>query len=154
MTPRKRISSSVLTEKPEASGLTIGDTIRRIEQTGSWAALKNIEQVPEYAALLADLLGEIQPEIEAKTGRETRVAIPGHTQRGGTPVAADRVLGTWLGSHAMTLLREGKVGRMVAVQNGRLTDIDLEEPAGKQRLVPVDDPLIDAARAVGTIFGD
>lgn len=58
-----------ITEKPEASGLTIGDTIRRIEQTGSWAALKNIEQVPEYAALLADLLGEIQPEIEAKTGR-------------------------------------------------------------------------------------
>ncbi|WP_088307844.1 cupin-like domain-containing protein [Novosphingobium sp. B 225] len=58
-----------ITEKPGASGLSIGDTIRRIEQTGSWAALKNIEQVPEYAALLADLLSEIQPEIEARTGR-------------------------------------------------------------------------------------
>lgn len=58
-----------LTEKPEASGLSVGETIRRIEETGSWAALKNIEQVPEYAALLADLLAEIQPQIEAKTGR-------------------------------------------------------------------------------------
>lgn len=58
-----------ITEKPGASGLTIGDTIRRIEQTGSWAALKNIEQVPAYAALLADLLAEIRPEIEARTGR-------------------------------------------------------------------------------------
>ena len=55
--------------KPDPTGIPIGETIRRIEQTGSWAALKNIEQVPEYAALLADLLAEIQPEIEAKTGR-------------------------------------------------------------------------------------
>lgn len=55
--------------KPDPTGIPIGETIRRIEQTGSWAALKNIEQVPEYAALLADLLAEIQPEIEARTGR-------------------------------------------------------------------------------------
>ncbi len=55
--------------KPDPTGIPIGETIRRIEQTGSWAALKNIEQVPEYAALLDDLLAEIQPEIEAKTGR-------------------------------------------------------------------------------------
>lgn len=58
-----------ITEKPGASGLSVGDTIRRIEQTGSWAALKNIEQVPAYAALLADLLAELRPEIEARTGR-------------------------------------------------------------------------------------
>ena len=38
--------------KPDPTGIPIGETIRRIEQTGSWAALKNIEHVPEYAALL------------------------------------------------------------------------------------------------------
>jgi len=54
--------------KPDPTGIPIGDTIRRIEQTGSWAALKNIEQVPEYAALLHTLLAEIRPEIEARTG--------------------------------------------------------------------------------------
>jgi hypothetical protein len=43
---------------------------------------------------------------------------------------------------------------MVAVQGGRFTDIDLREPAGRQRLVKVDDPLIAAARAVGATFGD
>jgi 6-phosphofructokinase 1 len=52
----------------------------------------------------------------------------------------------------MKLLREGKFGRLVAVQGGRLTDIDLDQPAGRQRLVPPDDPLIEAARAVGTTF--
>ncbi|MCZ8323371.1 MAG: transcriptional regulator [Novosphingobium sp.] len=55
--------------KPDPTGIPIGETIRRIESTGSWAALKNVEQVPAYAALLADLLAEIQPQIEAKTGR-------------------------------------------------------------------------------------
>ncbi len=93
-------------------------------------------------------------KVEEMTGIESRYVVLGHTQRGGPPVAADRVLSTLLGNHAMTLLREGKMGRLVAVQGGRLTDIDLEEPAGKQRLVTPDEALIGAARAVGTSFGD
>ncbi len=54
--------------KPDPTGVPIGETIRNIGQSGSWAALKNVEQNPAYAALLADLLDEIRPEIEAKTG--------------------------------------------------------------------------------------
>ncbi len=54
--------------KPGATGIPIGTTIRNIRQSGSWAALKNIEQNSGYAALLAALLAEIRPEIEAKTG--------------------------------------------------------------------------------------
>jgi hypothetical protein len=52
-----------------ANGLTIGDTIRRVEESGSWAVLKNIEQQPEYASLLTNLLGELKPQIEEKTGQ-------------------------------------------------------------------------------------
>ncbi|WP_336986006.1 JmjC domain-containing protein [Altererythrobacter aquiaggeris] len=55
-------------EKPAATGLSIGDTIRGADGTNSWAVLKNIEQDPAYSALLTSLLGEIRPEIEAKTG--------------------------------------------------------------------------------------
>lgn len=55
--------------KPDPTGIPIGETIRRIEQTGSWAALKNIEQVPEYRELLHGLLAELRPEIEARTGQ-------------------------------------------------------------------------------------
>lgn len=54
--------------KPGATGIPIGETIRHIAETGSWAALKNIEQVPEYAALLHALLDELRPAIEARTG--------------------------------------------------------------------------------------
>lgn len=96
----------------------------------------------------------VADEIEKQTGVESRYVVLGHVQRGGTPVAGDRVLATLLGNHAMALLREGKVGRMVAVKGGALSEVDITSPAGKQRLVPPEEPLIEAARAVGASFGE
>jgi hypothetical protein len=55
--------------KPAPTGIPIGETIRTIGSAGSWAAIKNIEQNPAYAALLESLLAELRPAIEAKTGR-------------------------------------------------------------------------------------
>jgi len=54
--------------KPEPTGMPIGETIRRIETSRSWAVLKNIEQHPAYAALVDALLDELKPLIEARTG--------------------------------------------------------------------------------------
>ncbi len=54
--------------KPGANGLSIADTIRRVEKTNSWAVLKNVEQADSYRALLSELLSEFQNEIETKTG--------------------------------------------------------------------------------------
>lgn len=56
-------------DKVPMNGLTIGETIRTAENSGSWAVLKNIEQIPAYAALLMGLLAELKPHIEEKTGR-------------------------------------------------------------------------------------
>ena len=58
--------------KPGGTGVPVEDTIRHIATSNSWAVLKNIEQVPEYEALLLALLGELQPVIEAKTGAMLR----------------------------------------------------------------------------------
>jgi len=54
------------------NGLSIADTILDIENSNSWAVLKNIEQVPEYEALLLSLLEEIRPVLERKTGAMLR----------------------------------------------------------------------------------
>lgn len=56
----------------EANGLTIGETILRVHEARSWAVLKNLEQLPEYERLLLDLLKELRPVIEARTGRMLR----------------------------------------------------------------------------------
>ena len=58
----------VLPEDVPSNGLSIGETIRTIERNGSWAVLKNIENVEAYRALLMDLLGELKPVVEPRTG--------------------------------------------------------------------------------------
>jgi len=93
-------------------------------------------------------------QLEAATNIETRVTVLGHVQRGGTPLPSDRVLATRFGHAAVELLTAGRNGRLVVMQRGRITDVDLTSAAGKQRLVPQDDPLLKAAREIGTCFGD
>lgn len=92
--------------------------------------------------------------IEDMTGIESRYVVLGHVQRGGTPAPADRILATQFGHHAMHLLRSGKRNRLVVMQGGKLTDVEITSAADKQRLVPPDHELIVAARAVYTSFGD
>ncbi|PNU04976.1 transcriptional regulator [Novosphingobium guangzhouense] len=58
--------------KPAPTGIPIGATIRQIKTAKSWAVLKNVEQDPAYAALLSELLAELRPAIEARTGRMLR----------------------------------------------------------------------------------
>ncbi len=99
-------------------------------------------------------IGEwVAEEIQKRTGEESRCATFGHVQRGGSPIAADRVLATRFGYRATCLVAQGAVGRVVAMQNGDVTDIDLREVADKQRTIQADHELILAARAVGTSFG-
>jgi 6-phosphofructokinase 1 len=85
---------------------------------------------------------------------ETRTTVLGHIQRGGTPIPADRILATHFGYHAIQTLMSGGRNRMVVRQNNIFGDVDLLHSAGKQRLVNEDHPLISAARALGTSFGD
>jgi 6-phosphofructokinase 1 len=96
----------------------------------------------------------IAGEIEARTGIETRDIKLGHVQRGGTPVPDDRVLATEFGYTALELLMAGEQSRLVVMKGRTVTHIPLEEADGKQRLVPADHHLINAARNIGTSFGD
>jgi len=74
--------------------------------------------------------------------------------RGGSPTAADRILATHFGHHALGLLLDGQSSRMVARVDGMMTSVDIRLPAGKQRLVPPDHNLVRTARGVWTGFGD
>jgi len=77
----------------------------------------------------------IAPIVEELTGYETRVTVLGHVQRGGTPVAEDRILATRYGQGAVDLATAGRWGRMAAMRGGDLTDVPLAE-ATKTRAVP------------------
>jgi 6-phosphofructokinase 1 len=89
-------------------------------------------------------IGEvIAKELEKRTGFETRVTVLGHIQRGGSPTAFDRVLGTRYGVKAVDLIEEGKFGHMVALRGGKITDIPLGQ--AMRKLKHVDQELIRIA---------
>jgi 6-phosphofructokinase 1 len=83
-------------------------------------------------------------EIEKRTGFETRVSVLGHIQRGGTPTAFDRVLGTRFGVKAVELVLNKKFGRMVALSGVKIIDVPLEEAV--KALKTADMELYDIAK--------
>lgn len=92
-------------------------------------------------------------QIESETGIETRVSVLGHIQRGGSPIPEDRNLGTLFGHQAVLMIQEKKFGCMAALQHGKITSFPIRSAIRRRKLVPVNHPLIVAAKAVGTSFG-
>lgn len=97
---------------------------------------------------------EIAAQIEERAGYETRVAVPGHMQRGGSPCPYDRVFATRLGAEAGHLILEGEYGFMVGIKNREIVRIPLEEVAGKLKYIDPDASIIKEAKMVGISFGD
>ena len=95
----------------------------------------------------------IADQIEQMTGFETRVCVPGHMQRGGSPSAYDRVPATQFGTYAAKLVEQEHYGVTVAMRNNHLTANDLSDIAGKSRLVPEDHGMLDVARRMGISMG-
>ena len=91
--------------------------------------------------------------LEERLESEVRTTILGHVQRGGTPTPFDRVLSTHFGSQAACVVEEGRSGVMVALRDGRMTEIPLSDVADRIRNVTPDDPHVRAALSVGTSFG-
>jgi 6-phosphofructokinase 1 len=77
----------------------------------------------------------LEGEIERRTGFETRVTILGHVQRGGTPVAFDRVLATRFGVAAMDALAGGRFGMMVALRGTEIVEVPLEDALREPKLL-------------------
>lgn len=97
---------------------------------------------------------EVAAQIQEKIGSEVRVTVPGHTQRGGSPCAYDRVLCTRLGAAAANLIMKEDYGYMVGMVNGNTKKIPLGEVAGKLKMVEPDSKIIKEAKLIGISFGD
>ena len=94
------------------------------------------QKLDEFGHVRLGGIGELLArEIEKQTGYETRVSVLGHIQRGGSPSAFDRVLGTRFGVKAVELVLQKKFGRMVALSGGTIIDVPLEAATGKLKTV-------------------
>ncbi|TDD09207.1 ATP-dependent 6-phosphofructokinase [Saccharopolyspora terrae] len=75
-------------------------------------------------------------EIANRTGKESRAVVLGHTQRGGTPTAYDRVLATRFGLHAIDAIADGDYGKMVALRGTDIVRVPLGEATAALKTVP------------------
>jgi ATP-dependent phosphofructokinase / diphosphate-dependent phosphofructokinase len=91
---------------------------------------------------------------EAGCKADIRETVLGHVQRGGSPVAFDRVLATLFGVKAFELVLEGRFGQMVAFRNNNITSVTLEEATREYNVVKKDSYLVNAAKGLGISFGD
>ncbi|MBM3246695.1 MAG: 6-phosphofructokinase [Candidatus Omnitrophica bacterium] len=97
------------------------------------------EKLDEFGHVRLGGIGErLGQEIEKRTGYETRVSVLGHIQRGGTPSAFDRILGTRFGVKAVELVKEKKFARMVALAGNKIIDVPIEQAVAALKTVDMD----------------
>ena len=94
----------------------------------------------------------VADKIEENTGRETRVTVLGHLQRGGSPTPFDRILATKFGCFAIDMASKKCFGSMVALKGAEITKVTIKDAIIKQKLVQPDDQAVLAAKAVGITF--
>jgi 6-phosphofructokinase 1 len=82
-----------------------------------------------------------------------RETVLGHIQRGGTPIAYDRVLASVFGVKAFELMLDGKFGEMVVLKNNKFTSVPLKEAIGAYNYVDPNGTLVKAAQGLGISFG-
>lgn len=97
---------------------------------------------------------KIADEIKLNTGMEVRVTVPGHTQRGGSPCPYDRILCTRLGAEGAKAIMDEDYGSMIAMINGEIKRIPLNDVAGKLKRVEPDSQIVQDAKYIGISFGD
>ena len=108
--------------------------------------------------LTGDRLGGVGQFVGARleelTGKDTRVTVLGHLQRGGSPTPYDRLLATRFGAAAVNAVVNGVFGEMVSLQAQEITTVPLVEATGHLKTVRPHSDLIRSARSLGVSFGD
>ncbi len=107
--------------------------------------------LPRLGGAGARLLAELEA---SDLNHEVRLTVLGHLQRGGSPSACDRILGTHMGTFAAELCGEGRYGQRVVVRGGKVTSTPLVLGATLHKKVDLAGSLLRSARFVGIAFGD
>jgi phosphofructokinase-like protein len=121
------------------------------------AAEKGGEQRYRYQPETGTLGGigyHVGAGIAERTGKDCRVVVLGHLQRGGSPTPYDRILATRYGAAAVRYLAEGYDGEVAVLQGTEITTIPMRACAERVRTIPADDEVVRMARGIGIAFGD
>jgi len=106
-----------------------------------------------FTARLGGIGQQVGAAIEQWTGKETRITVLGHLQRGGSPSPFDRWLATRFGAAAVRLAGQGQWGRMVSLRGQSIVDVPLAEAIAVPKRVDPDGEAVCMARGIGIVLG-
>src|SRR6266446_2932200 len=105
-------------------------------------------------ARLGGIGAVVSGEVEKRTGKESRVCVLGHLQRGGSPTTFDRALCSMFGATVVELVSDGDFGKMVPFTGPQIGAIKISHAIGKLKTVRTDGNFVRTARALGICLGD
>ena len=150
--PEVPFSFDSIVRKVEAREKT-GSRFTNIVVAEGAAEIGKAEMYQDIEAVRLGGIGTyVSRRVEELTGKESRCVVLGHLQRGGSPNAFDRGLGTNFGACAVRALASGETGKMVALQAGVVITVPLSEACANIKTVPVDGQLVRTARDIGISF--
>jgi len=119
---------------------------------------KRLGGVESYLDKAARRLGgiayQVAADIQQHIELEIRVTVLGHIQRGGSPIAFDRILASRFGKTAADLVAQGKYGQMVALRAEEIVSVPISDAVSRPKYVDPDGAMVATARSLGISFGD
>ncbi|HEX2120182.1 MAG TPA: ATP-dependent 6-phosphofructokinase, partial [Thermoanaerobaculia bacterium] len=103
---------------------------------------------------LGGIAYQVAADIQQQIDLEIRVTVLGHIQRGGSPIAFDRILASRFGVAAANLVAQKKFGEMVAVRADEIVSVPIRDAVSRPKSVDPDGPLVSSARSLAISFGD
>lgn len=103
---------------------------------------------------LGGIAYQVAADIQQYVDLEIRVTVLGHIQRGGSPIAFDRILASRFGKHAADLVAQEKYGEMVAVRGDEIISVPIRDAVSRPKYVHPDGQMVATARSLGISFGD
>ncbi len=111
-------------------------------------------EVGRQEVLLGGIGEWVAAQIRERTEKDVRSLVLGHLQRGGSPTTFDRLLALRFGAAAVRMAEAEMFGNMVALVNGEMKDVTLEEATKQRKMVGMDDDKVHTAREIGICLGD
>jgi 6-phosphofructokinase 1 len=110
--------------------------------------------IDRHAQRLGGIAYQVAEEIAREIELEIRVTVLGHTQRGGSPIAFDRLLATRFGKAAADLIAGGECGKMVALRGNEIVSVPILDAVANPKYVDPNGEMVATARSLGVSFGD
>jgi len=103
---------------------------------------------------LGGIAYQVAADIQQSIDLEIRVTVLGHIQRGGSPIAFDRILASRFGKAAADLVARQQFGSMVAVRGNDIVSVPIRDAVSRPKYVDPDGNLVRTAASLGITFGD